>query len=68
MEEGLNLPVQLDIMTEILQERLLEMTAHIDKREQQLLQKIQTTEDRLHKSERKSATERQSHRQYIDKL
>jgi hypothetical protein len=67
MEEALHLPVQLDTLTEILQERLLEMTNQIDRREQQLTEKLQQTEARLHKSERKTAAERQSHRQYIDK-
>ena len=41
MEEPLNLPVQLDTLTEILQERLQEMTNQIDRRaEQKLLDKI----------------------------
>ena len=67
MEEPLNFPVQLDTLTEILQERLQEMTNTIDRREKQLLDKIQSSEDRLHKSERKTMTERQHHRQYIEK-
>ena len=67
MDEALYLPVQLDTLTEILQERLLAMTNQINRREQQQTDKLQQTEARLHKSERKTAAERQSHRQYIDK-
>lgn len=66
-EDAMHLPVQMDTITEILQERLLEMTATIDRREQNLIDKIQTTEDRLHKSERKTSVERQHHRQYTEK-
>ena len=64
-EHALNLPVQLDTVTEILLERLLEMTVQLDRREKQLIDKIKNSEDGLHKTERKSA-ERQNHRQYID--
>jgi hypothetical protein len=67
MDEQLNLPVQVDTVTEILQERLQEMTNNIDRREQQLLAKLQTTEDRMHRMDRKTTTERQNHRQYIEK-
>ena len=67
MDDALHLPVQLDTLTEILQERLAEMTNKIDRREQQLTDKLQQPEARMHKSERKTAAERQSHRHYIDK-
>ena len=43
------------------------MTNHIDRREQQLLAKLQTTEDQIHRMDRKTTTERQNHRQYIEK-
>ena len=67
MDKPLNFPVQLDTLTEILQDRLQEMSNTIDRREQQLLDKIQHSEDRLHRNERKTMTERQNHRQYIEK-
>jgi DNA integrity scanning protein DisA with diadenylate cyclase activity len=67
MGDALHLPLQMETLTEILQECLLEMTAKIDRRKRQLIDKIQTSEDRLHKSERKTSVERQHHRQYIDK-
>ena len=67
MEDHLNLPVQVDTVTEMLQERLFEMTNTIDRREQQLLARLRTSEERLYKKERKMMTERQQHQQYIEK-
>ena len=67
MDEAIKLPVQMDTLTEILQERLLEMTNQIDRREQELIEKIRQTEDRSHKRERKTMMERQGHRMYIEK-
>ena len=64
-DPALQLPVQLDTLTEIIQEQLVEMTDQIDRREQQLINKIRNAEDRLHKNERKASTERQHHRNYI---
>jgi hypothetical protein len=65
-EQALQLPVPMDTLTEILQERLEEMTAKIDRREQQLIDELRNAEERLHKNERKASTERQHHRNYID--
>ena len=65
-EHVLQLPVQMDTLTKILQERLEEMTAQIDRREQQLIEKLKNAEDRLHKNERKASTERQHHRNYLN--
>ena len=57
----------MDTLTEILRECLVEMTNHIDNKEQQLIEKLQATEARMQKMERKTLVERQKHRQYIDK-
>ena len=57
----------MDTLTEILLECLVEMTNHIDNKEQQLIEKLQATEVRMQKMERKTLVERQKHRQYIDK-
>jgi hypothetical protein len=67
-EQPLHLPVQMDTLTEFLQERLVEMTNHIDHKELQLTEKLQATEARMQKMERKSVVERQTHRQYMDKM
>ena len=67
MDEPLHLPVQMDTLTEILQDRLVEMTNHIDNKERQLIEKLQATEARMQKMERKTLVERQNHRQFIDK-
>ena len=67
MDEHPHISMQLDRSTEILQERLHEMANHIECREQQLIDKIQSTEDHLQKKERKAATERHNHRQYIER-
>jgi hypothetical protein len=67
MGDHIRLPVQVDTVTEILQERLNEMTNQIEKREQKLIDKIQNTEDRLQKNERKAMQERQNHRNYLEK-
>ena len=67
MDEAIKLPVQMDTLTEILQERLLEMTNQIDRREQELIEKLRQTEDCSHKRERKTMLERQGHRMYIEK-
>ena len=42
----------MDMLTEILQERLLEMTNHVDRKEKQLLARIQASEDKMQKTER----------------
>ena len=67
MDEQLHIPVQMDTVTEILQECLGEMMNHIDNKERQLTEKLQATEARVQKMDRKTVVERQNHRQYIDK-
>ena len=67
MEDHLNLPVQVDTVTEILQERILEMTNTIDRREQQVIAKLQMSEERLYKKERKNAPPKASRWINVDK-
>ena len=44
------------------------MTNHIENKEQQLIGKLQATEARMQKMERKTLVDRQNHRHYIDKM